>query len=63
MERPVIIAEIGCNHKGDMKIAHKMIKLLGVFKTLNPDSAIDISKFQKSVECYHFYPKGSLIFN
>ena len=47
MERPVIIAEIGCNHKGDMEIAHKMIKLLGVFKTLNPDSAIDIVKFQK----------------
>lgn len=47
MERPIIIAEIGCNHKGDMEIAHKMIKLLGVFKTLNPDSAIDIVKFQK----------------
>lgn len=47
MERPVIVAEIGCNHKGDIEIAHKMIKLLGVFKTLNPDSAIDIVKFQK----------------
>lgn len=47
MNKPVVIAEIGCNHKGDMEIAHKMIKLLGVFKTLNPDSAIDIVKFQK----------------
>lgn len=47
MNRPVVIAEIGCNHKGDMEIAHKMIKLLGVFKTLNPDAAIDIVKFQK----------------
>lgn len=47
MTRPVIVAEIGCNHKGDMDIAHRMIKLLGCFKTLNPDSATDIVKFQK----------------
>ena len=47
MIRPVIVAEIGCNHKGDMEIAHRMIKLLGCFKTLNPESAIDIVKFQK----------------
>ena len=47
MTRPVIIAEIGCNHKGDMEIAHRMIKLLGCFKTLNPESSIDIVKFQK----------------
>ena len=47
MTRPVVVAEIGCNHKGDMEIAHRMIKLLGCFKTLNPDSAIDIVKFQK----------------
>lgn len=47
MTRPVVIAEIGCNHKGDMEIAHRMIKLLGCFKTLNPDSNIDIVKFQK----------------
>lgn len=47
MNRPIVIAEIGCNHKGDMEIAHKMIKLLGVFKTLNSDSAIDVVKFQK----------------
>ena len=47
MVYPVVIAEIGCNHKGDIEIAHKMIKLLGVFKTLNPASAIDVVKFQK----------------
>ena len=47
MIRPVVVAEIGCNHKGDMEIAHRMIKLLGCFKTLNPDASIDIVKFQK----------------
>jgi len=47
MTKPVIIAEIGCNHKGDMEIAHKMIKLLGTFKLLNENSSIDIVKFQK----------------
>lgn len=44
---PVIIAEIGCNHKGDMDIAHRMIKLLGTFKLLNENAYIDIVKFQK----------------
>lgn len=47
MQKPVIIAEIGCNHKGDMNIAHKMIKLLGTFRLLNENSYIDIVKFQK----------------
>lgn len=47
MTKPIIIAEIGCNHKGDMNIAHKMIKLLGTFKLLNENSYIDIVKFQK----------------
>ncbi len=47
MQKPVVIAEIGCNHKGDMEIAHKMIKLLGTFKLLNENSYIDIVKFQK----------------
>lgn len=46
-DKPVIIAEIGCNHKGDMEIAHKMIKLLGTFKLLNENSYIDVAKFQK----------------
>ena len=47
MSKPIVIAEIGCNHKGDMAIAHKMIKLLGTFKLLNENSYIDIVKFQK----------------
>ena len=45
--KPVVIVEIGCNHKGDMEIAHKMIKLLGTFKLLNENAYIDIVKFQK----------------
>lgn len=47
MRRPVVIAEIGCNHKGDMDIAYRMIKILGVFKIINQESSIDIVKFQK----------------
>lgn len=47
MQKPVIMAEIGCNHKGDMEIAYKMIKLLGTFKLLDENSYIDIVKFQK----------------
>lgn len=47
LDRPIVIAEIGCNHKGEMEIAHRMIKLLGVFKDFAPESAIDIVKFQK----------------
>lgn len=47
MQEPIIIAEIGCNHKGDMDIAHDMIKLLSVFRTFNKDARIDIVKFQK----------------
>lgn len=47
MKKPVVIAEIGCNHKGDMQIAHKMIKLLGTFKLLNENAYIDVVKFQK----------------
>ena len=27
MTRPTIIAEIGCNHKGDVDIAKEMIKM------------------------------------
>lgn len=47
MQEPIIIAEIGCNHKGDMDIAHDMIKLLSVFRTFDKDARIDIVKFQK----------------
>ncbi|HAR62810.1 MAG TPA: N-acetylneuraminate synthase [Candidatus Margulisbacteria bacterium] len=38
---PVIIAEIGCNHKGDMEIAHEMIKMAALF------CKADVVKFQK----------------
>ena len=47
MKNPIVIAEIGCNHKGDMEIAHRMIKLLGVLKELDSNSYIDAVKFQK----------------
>lgn len=47
MVKPIVIAEIGCNHKGDMEIAHKMIKVLGSLKYINENSSIDIVKFQK----------------
>ena len=36
-----IIAEIGCNHKGDMETAHEMIKIAAQF------CQVDIVKFQK----------------
>ena len=47
MEFPVVIAEIGCNHKGDIEIAHRMIKLLGLLREIDPNSYINIAKFQK----------------
>jgi N-acetylneuraminate synthase len=47
MTEPVVIAEIGCNHKGDMDIARQMIKSLGVMGAVNPAAKIDIVKFQK----------------
>ncbi|RJQ51837.1 MAG: N-acetylneuraminate synthase [Nitrospiraceae bacterium] len=37
----IIIAEVGCNHKGDMEIAHEMIKVAAQF------CKVDIVKFQK----------------
>ncbi|MFT3739992.1 MAG: N-acetylneuraminate synthase family protein [Breznakibacter sp.] len=38
---PKIIAEIGCNHKGDMDIAHEMIVTASLF------CKVDVVKFQK----------------
>ena len=35
---PLVIAEIGCNHKGDFKIAIEMLKI---------KKKVDIVKFQK----------------
>ena len=39
--RPKVIAEIGCNHKGDMEIAKKLIKMAAVY------CEADAVKFQK----------------
>ncbi len=40
-KKPYIIAEIGCNHKGDMKIAKELIKVAKIFCN------VDAVKFQK----------------
>ncbi len=39
-KKPIIIAEIGCNHKGDINIAKELMKLA-------KDAGADIAKFQK----------------
>ena len=44
---PIVIAEIGCNHKGDIEIAYQMIKILGSLKYINENYFINIVKFQK----------------
>jgi len=41
MKPPIIIAEIGCNHKGDMQIAREMVTTAALF------CKVDIIKFQK----------------
>jgi N-acetylneuraminate synthase len=41
MSKPVVIAEVGCNHKGEMSIAHELIKMAGMF------CKVDVVKFQK----------------
>jgi len=41
MEKCLIIAEIGCNHKGDLEIAKEMVKTAKVF------CGADVVKFQK----------------
>ena len=30
-KKPYVIAEIGCNHKGDMEIAKELIKIAKIF--------------------------------
>ena len=40
-EKPFVIAEIGCNHKGDMEIAKELIKIAAIFCN------VDAVKFQK----------------
>lgn len=39
--KPIVIAEIGCNHKGDMNIAKELIKIAAVY------CKVDAVKFQK----------------
>ena len=39
--KPKVVAEIGCNHKGDIKIAKEMIKIAAVY------CKVDVVKFQK----------------
>ena len=41
MRIPKVVAEIGCNHKGDIEIAHEMIKVAATF------AGCDFVKFQK----------------
>lgn len=41
MERPVVICEIGCNHRGEMDTALEMVKIAAQFCN------VDIVKFQK----------------
>jgi sialic acid synthase SpsE len=41
MNQPKIIAEIGCNHKGDMDIAKELIMTAAVY------CKADVAKFQK----------------
>ncbi|MDR6940544.1 N-acetylneuraminate synthase family protein [Mucilaginibacter pocheonensis] len=41
MKQPKVIAEIGCNHKGDMTIAKELIKIAKIF------CDADVVKFQK----------------
>lgn len=41
MKKPIVIAEIGCNHKGDFNIAKDMIKIAALY------CKVDAVKFQK----------------
>lgn len=45
MKAPIVIAEIGCNHKGDMNIAHEMIQTAAQY------CKADVVKFQKRCVC------------
>ena len=40
-KKPFVIAEIGCNHKGDIEIAKELIKIASIFCN------VDAVKFQK----------------
>lgn len=43
----IVIAEIGCNHKGDINVAKTMIEQLATLRKINPLFKIDVVKFQK----------------
>lgn len=47
MVEPFIIAEIGCNHKGDINTAKYMIEQISIMKDINHLSRINCVKFQK----------------
>jgi sialic acid synthase len=40
-DQPTVVAEIGCNHRGDMETAKEMIKVLAIF------CKVQVAKFQK----------------
>ena len=39
-QKPKLIAEIGCNHKGDIAVAKQLVKIAA-------QSSVDVVKFQK----------------
>ena len=57
-KKPFVIAEIGCNHKGDMEIAKELIKVAKIFcnadavkfqKRNNKENLFEQKKLRKSV--------------
>ena len=54
---PIVIAEIGCNHKGDINIAKKMIEQISLMGDVNPLSKINCIKFQKRTNKILLSPK------
>ena len=41
MKKPRVIAEVGCNHKGDLELAKEFIKIAKIY------AKADVVKFQK----------------
>ena len=54
---PIVIAEIGCNHKGNINIAKKMIEQISLMGDVNPLSKINCIKFQKRTNKILLSPK------
>ena len=40
--KPIVIAEIGCNHKGEMEIAKQLLKVVA-------DTGVEVAAFQKKI--------------